>query len=97
MNWIHDAAVRFKNGTGLKPSLRVKSTRLTVRGFGVSKREPVSAGVLVGSVLKPKRVAAAPAIGSSRSFQLPSGVRATRTHAGIFPALLKKPVPSLAS
>src|SRR6202522_4602281 len=88
MNWIHDAASRLRKGTsctiGLPsaPSGRLSSWRLISRAFGLLKRGSSSGVVAERSTLRRKRVLAAPSLGLSRLFQLPSAVRNCLTAVG---------------
>ncbi len=79
MNCSHEAASRLSPSTGWKPSLRVSNSRLTVRGFGLSRIVwSVSWRVCSMGTLRPKGVPALPIQGSFRSLYVPSGVRAVR-------------------
>ena len=74
-NWIHAPASRLSVVAGMN-SLRVNSSRLTVRGFGSSGF--FSFAVYSSGTLRPKRLPRLPISGSSRLLKVPSSVREVR-------------------
>ena len=77
-NWSHAAASTLTIVAGLNSS-RVRSFRLTRRGFGSSSCGSGSGKVLASGTLRPKRWPIIPIAGWERSFQLPSDVRSVRS------------------
>src|SRR5215213_2804163 len=77
MNCSHAAASRLSVVAGWN-SWRVRSSRLTVRGFGLSRAHSFSGYVNSMGTLRPKRVPALPIVGFSRSLKVPSTVREVR-------------------
>ena len=73
MNWIHAAAITLRIVAGWKV-VRVRSSRLTCRGLGVS-RLAVSGNASLKGTLRPKRMPALPIRGHLRSLYVPSLVR----------------------
>jgi hypothetical protein len=65
MNCIHEAASRLSDSAGMKV-LRVKSSRLTVRGLGCMSRSESGYVRSIGT-LRPNRVLALPIRGFPRS------------------------------
>src|SRR6185436_661050 len=72
-NWIHAAAMTLRIFAGWNV-VRVRSSRLTRRGFGVI-RLATSGKVSLNGTLRPKRVPALPMRGQRRSLLMPSLVR----------------------
>ena len=73
MNWIHAAAITLRIVAGWKV-VRVRSSRLTCRGLGVS-RLAVSGNASLKGTLRPNRMPALPIRGHFRSLYVPSLVR----------------------
>src|SRR5215218_5206092 len=77
MNCSHAAASKLSVVAGWN-SWRVRSSRLTVRGFGLKSAQSFSGYVSSRGTLRPKRVTAPPIAGFSRSLKDPSAVRVVR-------------------
>ena len=71
MNWIHEAAIRFRIVAGWNWS-RVISSRLTTRGLGISRFGGVREGVLERDVAPETATRQLPSSGTCRSLYVPS-------------------------